>query len=513
MKKLLATALVGAMSLGIVNMSLGAIMVGTVDDNAKFKTSIPEPKQFVSKHTGTFGGKKISYTATAGDTYLRDNKGEPTATVFNYAYVKDGVRDPKTRPVTFIFNGGPGSPSMWLHMGVFGPKIVNVPSNADADDGAAPYDVSDNMETLLDVSDLVFIDPVGTGMSRPFGDHGKEHWGLIQDATSVSEFIRTWIDENNRWNSPKFIAGESYGTPRAAVMSDILTNRMSVSINGIVLISAVLDYQNSRQQHGGLMYYVSMLPTMAATAYYHDALPNKPANLEAFLAEVRDFGLNEYLPALAKGQRLPASERTAMINKLHNYTGLKKSFLEDTDGRVSVNRFFKELLRDRGQTVGRIDSRYLGTDMENAGERYESDPFNYAVGNAFNVAINDHLQNFLGVPKQADRSYNLSGRMVDGFKWDWREGGARPNGGRYVNTIPYLGRAMRRNADLKILVPSGYYDFATPFFGAENALAERGIPQDRVKFSYFEAGHMMYLHDESRTRFLNEIREFIKSGY
>jgi carboxypeptidase C (cathepsin A) len=504
MKKLILAAMVGALAISAPLLA---------DEKGKVSTAIPTPKQFITKHTGTFGGKKLSYTATAGDTYLRDKKGKPTATIFNYAYVKNDVKDTRERPVTFIFNGGPGSPSMWLHMGVFGPKLVKVPSEADADDGAAPYDIVDNVETLLDVSDLVFIDPVGTGMSRPFGDHGKEHWGLIQDATSVSEFIRTWVDENNRWNSPKFIAGESYGTPRAAVMSDILTNRMSVSINGIVLISAVLDYQNSRQQHGGLMYYVSMLPTMAATAYYHNALPNKPDDLEAFMAEVRDFGLNQYLTALAQGQRLSSERRQAIVDKLHAFTGLKKSFIEDSDMRITTNRFYKELLRDRGQTVGRIDSRYLGTDMENAGERYETDPFMYSVGNAFNVAINDHLQNFLSVPKQNDRIYNLSGRMVDGFKWDWRVGGARPNGGRYVNTIPYLGRAMRRNTDMKILVPSGYYDFATPFFGAENALAERGIPQDRVEFSYFEAGHMMYLQDESRTRFLNEIREFIRTGY
>lgn len=469
-------------------------------------TAIPAPKEFISQHSGSFGGKKVSYTARAGDTYLKDKQGKPVATIFNYAYTKNDVKDPSSRPVTFIFNGGPGSPSMWLHMGVFGPKRVDLPSNADGDDGAAPYKIVDNMETLLDVTDLVFIDPVGTGLSRPLGDKtGKEHWGLQEDAQSVSQFVRTWIDENNRWNSPKFIAGESYGTPRAAVMSDILTNRMGVSINGIMLISAVLDYQNSRQQHGGLMYYVSMLPTMAATAWYHNALPNKPADIKAFLAEVRQWAISDYLAGLAQGQRLSAEKRQQMIDKLHAYTGLKKSFLEDTDMRVSVQRFFKELLRDRGNTVGRIDSRYLGTDMETAGEYYETDPFNSSVGNAYNVAINDHLQNFLGV-KLEDRIYNLSAGMMDGFTWNW---GRRPNGGRYENLIPYLGRAMRRNTDMKVMVEAGYYDFATPFFGAENALAERGIPQDRVHFNYYEAGHMMYMHKESRAAFLGNMRKFI----
>ena len=510
-KKMTKTALVGAslMAAGLMMVpNAGAIAL----DDHKSSASIPAPKEFISTHQGRFNGQRVSYTARAGDTYLRNKQGKPVATIFNYAYTKDDVEDPSKRPVTFIFNGGPGSPSMWLHMGVFGPRRVVVPSDADADDGAAPYNIEDNLETLLDVTDLVFIDPVGTGLSRPLGDEpGKNHWGLLEDAQSVSEFVRQWIDDNKRWNSPKYIAGESYGTPRAAVMSDILTNRMSISINGIVLISAVLDYQNSRQQHGGLMYYVSMLPTMAATAWYHDALPNKPENHEAFLAEVRQWAITDYLTALAQGQRLTAERRQAVVDQLHAYTGLKKSFLEDTDMRVSVQRFFKELLRDRGQTVGRIDSRYLGQDMEDAGEYYETDPFNSSVANAYNVAINDHLQNFLGVDLD-DRIYNLSARNMDGFRWNWNERGSRPNGGRYVNLIPYLGRAMRRNTDMRVLVTSGYYDFATPFFGAENALAERGIPQDRVDYTYYQAGHMMYLHRESLTQFLNDIRTFIQAG-
>jgi carboxypeptidase C (cathepsin A) len=516
MKKLLLAAMVGAMAMsGSVGISLGqkAPKAQNASKAKAHPAAIPAAKQFVTKHTGNFDGKKVSYTATAGDTYLRDKMGKPVATIFNYAYVKDNVKDPKTRPVSFIFNGGPGSPSMWLHMGVFGPKLVKVPSNADADDGAAPYNIVDNVETLLDVTDLVFIDPVGTGLSRPLGGKdGTDHWGLMEDGRSVSQFVRTWLAENNRWNSPKFIFGESYGTPRAAIMSDILTNQMGISLNGIVMISAILDWQYSRPTHGGLMYYVSTMPTMAATSYYHNALPNKPANLEAFLAEVREYSRTKYLTALAQGQSISASERAAVIDKLHEYTGLKKSFLEDTDMRVTSGRYYKEILRDRSLAVGRVDSRYLIKEMEDAGERYETDPFNAAVQNAFGTSINDHLQNFLNV-KLTDRIYNLSGRNMDKWTWNWKIGNSSGGNKQFTNTIPYLGRAMRRNPDMKILVPTGYFDFATVFFGAENAFAQRGIPQDRVQFSYFESGHMMYLHDESRTKFLNDIREFVKAGH
>lgn len=471
---------------------------------------IENPTRFVREKSGRFGGQSLDYTTVAGDTFIRGKDGEPTVTFFSMAYIKQDVDDPATRPVTFVFNGGPGSASMWLHMGVLGPKRVDISSDPE-DDGAPPYRTVDNPATILDVTDLVFIDPVGTGFSRALdGEDPRKHWGVKEDAKSVAAFVRQWIDDNNRWNSPKFIAGESYGTVRAAVMADRLTNNHNIGLNGVILISAVLDYQNSRIQDGSIMSYVSFLPSYAATAWYHNKLPNKPANLQAFLQEVRDFARTDYAAALIEGNRMSPAREAAMIDRLHGYTGLKKSYLKASNMRIHVFRFFKELMRDEGKVVGRLDSRYLGEEPDAAGEFFLGDPFAYASGNAFTVAINDHLKNFMGV-KLDNRQYNTSAREESRWRWNWNIWGKRvPNGGRIVNVIPNLGKAMRRNKDMHILVTSGYYDFATPFFGAENALAEVDILKDRVHYTYYEAGHMMYVHEPSRVQFLDDVRAFIK---
>ncbi len=503
----------------ITGAALSAVLLAgsaLADDKKKYANPpVKEPQVFTTEKSGTFGGKKINYRTIAGDPFTYMENGEADATFFAYEYIKKDVKDPSTRPVTFVFNGGPGSASMWLHMGVFGPKRAVIPSDPD-DDGAAPYKVMDNPETVLDATDLVFIDPIGTGMSRSLGDNNpQKHWGVLEDGKSVARFIRQWVQNNNRWNSPKFIAGESYGTVRSAVLADELTNRHNISLNGIMLISAVLDYQNSRIQDGSIMSYVSFLPSYAATAWYHNKLPNKPANLEAFLDEVREFAAGEYAHALIQGNRLNAAQEQAIIDKLHAYTGLKKQYLKNTNMRIHVFRFFKELMRDEGKVVGRLDSRYLGEEPDAAGEFFSGDPFAYASGNAFNVAINSHLTDFMGVdfskPELGRRIYNMSARASKGWKWNWNVWGKSvPNGGRFVNVIPYLGKAMRRNKDMGVLVTSGYYDFATPFFGAENALAEVDIVKDLVEYTYYEAGHMMYVHEPSRLKFLNDIRDFIK---
>ena len=473
---------------------------------------ITKPAIFEGEKSGRFGGQSVDYKTIAGDTFIYGKDGKATATFFSYQYIKEDVDDARTRPVTFIFNGGPGSASMWLHMGVFGPKRVLIPSDP-ADDGAPPYNVVDNPETILDVTDLVFIDPIGTGLSRTLDtEDPRNHWGVKEDAKSVASFIAQWIADNNRWNSPKFVAGESYGTVRASVLADELTNKHNIGLNGIMLISAVLDYQNSRIQDGSIMSYVSFLPSYAATAWYHNKLPNKPKDLEKFLAEVRTFAAGDYAKALIAGNRLTAAEETALIDRLHGYTGLKKSFLKASNMRIHVYRFFKELLRDEGKVVGRLDSRYLGEEPEAEGENFKGDPFAYASGNAFTVAINDHIRNFMGVNLK-NRHYNTNARGEKYWKWNWNVWGKNgvPNGGRFINVIPYLGKAMRRNSDMHVLVTSGYYDFATPFFGAENALAEADIVKDRVHYTYYEAGHMMYVHEPSRIKFLNDIRAFIKA--
>jgi carboxypeptidase C (cathepsin A) len=469
--------------------------------------AVPEPREFVTEHSARFNGTLVTFRARAGETFVRDEEGKPVASFFNVAYTKKdaSAADPATRPVSFIYNGGPGSASLWLHMGVFGPRRVVVP-NDPSDDGAPPYDVVDNPSTLLDVSDLVFIDPVGTGYSRALGGTDpKKFWGVMEDARSVADFIQTWVTENGRWNSPKYIIGESYGTARSAVVSDELSRR-DISVNGIVLISTVLDYQNSRFQDGAIMGYVSFLPTYAATAWYHQKLPNRPPDLAAFLDEVREFSRNEYALALIAGNRLSVEERGRVLDKLSRYTGLDREYLDQANLRVPVSRFFKQLLRDEKKVIGRLDGRYLGIEPDVVAETYESDPTSDSTGSAFTAAINSHLASFLDV--KMDRPYVTSSRDA-ATNWNWLVSERAPNGGRFINLVPSLGRAMRHNEDLRVLVACGYYDFATPFFGAENALSEEGIVPERIRFTYYRAGHMMYLDSESREELLKNVHAFI----
>ena len=271
---------------------------------------IPEPKVFVTQHSGRFGGQPVRYQAACGETYLRDDKGEPTASIFSFAYTKQGVEDTATRPVMFLWNGGPGSSSVWLHMGTFGPRRVDVPSDP-RDDGAPPYPIEKNQQTVLDLTDLVFVDPVGTGFSRALGKtEDEKFWGLEEDAESIADFIRVWVTEHGRWNSPKFIAGESFGTTRAAAVAELLEGGSGVvSLNGLILVSQALDYEGSTPRHDNLASFITYVPTMAATAWYHGKVPGKPADLEAFLEEARQFAYDEYTPALLRGSGLGAEER------------------------------------------------------------------------------------------------------------------------------------------------------------------------------------------------------------
>ncbi len=477
-------------------------------DEPKGAESVPEPKEFITEHSAPFNGTLVAFHARAGETYVRDQEGKPVASFFNIAYIMKDVADESKRPVSFIYNGGPGSASLWLHMGIFGPRRVVVP-NEPTDDGAPPYRVVDNPTTLLDVSDIVFIDPVGTGYSRALGGTDpKKFWGVMEDARSIADFIQAWITENDRWNSPRYIIGESYGTARSAVVSDELSRR-DISVNGIVLISTVLDYQNSRFQNGAIMAYVSFLPTYAATAWYHRKLASRPEELAPFLDEVREFSRGEYARGLIAGNRLPDDERRRVLEKLSRYTGLDEDYLDKANLRVPVFRFFKQLLRDERRVVGRLDGRYLGIEPDVLADTYESDPTSDSIGSAFTAAINSHLADFLHV--KMERRYVTSSREA-ATSWAWLVSDRAPNGGQFVNLVPNLGRAMRRNKDLRVLVACGYYDFATPFFGAENALSEEGIVPERIHFTYYQAGHMMYLDETSRTELLKDVHTFIEGG-
>jgi len=474
------------------------------------RATIPEPLAFETELSGVFNGETLRYRAVAAETYLRDETGTATASFFTVAYLKSQVQDISSRPVTFIFNGGPGSSAQWLHMGALGPKRIVVPSEPN-NAGAAPYPIVDNELSLLNVSDLVLIDPIGTGYSRTLGEKDpKRYWGLLEDARSIADFIEAWITDQRRWNSPKYIAGESFGTTRAALLADTLSNRF-ISLNGIVLISAVLDCQNSRPRpgDGGILSYVAFLPTYAATAWFHGKVDRNGRTLDAFLDEARTFARTDYALALiANDQRLNPKERSRLVSLIASYTGLKESYISQSRLRIPVERFFKELLRDRGLVLGRLDGRYTGIEPESAGELAESDPTFDGIGSAFTAALNTQLAD-LGVRMQ--RPYLPLSSTVE-THWNWLLEEKASSGGGYVNVIPYLGRAMRHNKHLRLLVTSGYYDLATPFFGAENALSQDGLVHERIAYTYYEVGHMIFLHEPSRVRFLNDVRQFVLAG-
>ena len=482
-------------------------------ETEKDKKPVPEPTAFVSKHSGRFNGEKVAYTVTAGETYLRDKKGEPKAAIFTFAYTKDDVGDSEVRPVTFVWNGGPGSASTWLHMGAFGPKRVSVPSDA-AHPGGPPYPILDAPETILDVTDLVFVDPVGTGFSKAIGEHeNKEFWGLTEDAQSVAEFIRDWTTSNGRWNSPRFLLGESFGTTRAAAVAKILEDDMMVSLNGIIFVSQALDYLGSTPYvRNNMISHVTYLPTMAATAMYHGKISPQPESLEALMEDARAFATGELLPALFNGNTVDAATRDQVRDRLAYFTGLSPEFIEQANLRVNGFRFAKELLRDEGLAVGLLDSRYTRDDIDDVGADVESDASSGAISSAFKAALMDYMHRDLKI--DWDRLYMAPADSELGASWRWRP---VPDGQNWepmaVNTARDLASALRINPSLKVFVASGYYDLVTPFFDAEYTLNRHDIRADRVQYKYYGGGHMMYVNEPSRTQLLSDVRAFIRTQY
>jgi len=473
-------------------------------DAAKSEASSIDPQVRTRDLTGTFGGQRVNYTATIAETVLDSDDGTPEAVIVTTSYVKS-PRD-TSRPVFFIYNGGPGSGSVWLQMGAFGPKRVAIPSDA-RDDGAPPYPILDNPDSLLDVADLVFIDPPGTGFSylTP-GTDPEKYYGLEQDARAVATVIRRWINDNDRWNSPKYLGGESYGTTRTAMVVRELEGGTynDVGLNGLILISTILDFAAREPTPGNELAYVMALPNMATAAYYHGKA--EAPSVEAIAEEARQFAIGPYATALMKGQDLPAAERAAVRAQLSRLTGLSETFLDNAELRVTDQRFYKELLRDRGLTIGRLDSRYTGRDYDNAGEYPDNDPSFYGIDAGYTAAINAWSRGTLGF--KTYREYQAIG-SDPGRNWDWSL--SSRGRGAYLNVAPFIGQAMRQNSQLRTFVGQGYYDFATPFFGAEYSLNRVGIPQDRVEFHYYDAGHMMYIRDEDRAKLSRDIRAFIRN--
>jgi carboxypeptidase C (cathepsin A) len=464
-----------------------------------------------TSHTLTVKRRKLTYTATTGRLVLRqevltDGKFDghlPKAEVFLTAYTLDDA-DPTQRPVTFAFNGGPGSASVWLHLGLFGPRRV---VSGDAGDPVPPpYSLVDNPESLLAHSDLVFIDPVGTGYSRAAkNEKPADYQGFQGDLESVGEVIRLWTTRNGRWLSPKFIAGESYGTTRAGGLAHLLQTRYGLYLNGIILISAVLDFGSLDFTKGNDLPYSTFLPTYAAIAHYHGLLGDRP--LADVLAEAEEYAARDYPWALSQGSRLSEADRAATITKLASLTGLSEDFLDRVDLRVEHVRFYTELLRHRRQTVGRLDGRFTGWDPDYAREHWENDPSYTAIGGAYTAALNHYVRAELEYPN--DLPYEVLSESTN-EAWSFKE-----FENSHVTVADKLAAAMRANPHLKVHVASGYTDGATPYFATEHVLAHLQLPaelRENIEVAYYEAGHMMYVHEPSRIQQSKDIAEFVRSA-
>lgn len=467
---------------------------------------IEAPMQVDSHHQGQFGGRNLRYLARAAEMHLTDKDDKPAAALYYTAYMLEGGG--ADRPLSFVFNGGPGSASLWLHMGLLGPKRVTVPSEADADDGAAPYRLIDNPDTLLDLTDLVFVDPIGTGFSRVIGEgKSSDYWSMSGDTASISQFIRRFVTEHGRWNAPKYLIGESFGTTRAAAVADALMgDGQNMAINGIVMISQAMDYTGSTPAPDNLIAYVTYLPTMAAAARYHGKA-GQDQSLQDWVQAAREFAANEYLPALFRGSVLGDDERSRVAQRYAEFTGLSLEYVLRANLRVTVPRFGKELLRDRGLTLGRLDGRYLAADGDDTADQTRlGDAASNAISSAYTAAMNAYLLAELGV--KAKRPYVTSNREV-GSNWNYR---SAPEGAfwepAYVNTARSLSAALRKNADLKVLVANGYYDLITPFFDAEYTFSRHAILTDRIRMTYYEGGHMMYVRQEDFDALIADMRTF-----
>ena len=483
------------------------------DKEKSTETAPKEPKEesSVTDHTMKIGGQAISYKATASMILLKNEKDEPTALIYSTAYIRSDTKDNTQRPVSFIYNGGPGSASIWLHMGAFGPRRVVTP-NAESTP-PPPYKLTDNSGTLLDKTDMVFIDPVGTGFSHAVGKaQDKDFWGIDQDVKSLAQFIVTWVSRNNRWNSPKFLIGESYGTFRSAALSNYLQSHDGMYFNGIDLISSVLDLRTLSFHPGDDMSYIFYVPSYAATAWYHKMLQDRPDNLNAFVEDARRFAKTEYASGLMKGSQLTSAEKADIAKKLSRYTGLSEDYLLKANLRVKLFQFMEELQRARGLTTGRLDARYTGLTFNLLAENAQSDPQSDAVTGAFTAAFNSYLRDELKFNQ--DKPYHAITEHV-GSSWDWKHGSGSFGFPGSPNVQGDLVEAMITNPHLQVEIDNGLYDLATPFFATEYTVDHLGLPeklQKNIHLHYYDAGHMMYVRDEDLAKLKSNIAAFIDSA-
>jgi carboxypeptidase C (cathepsin A) len=480
---------------------------GEKKEEKKEEKKKPEEKMVQTKHTIKIGGQEIKYTATAGTLLLKLEDGTPKASVFYIAYTKDDVSDTAKRPVTFTFNGGPGSASIWLHLGAFGPRRVEM-----GDAGSLlppPYKLVDNEYSLLDLTDLVFIDPVSTGYSRPVpGEAANQYHGIQQDIESVGDFIRLYATRNKRWTSPKFLAGESYGTTRAAGLSGYLQQRYGMYLNGIVLISSILNFQTAEFDTGNDLPYILFLPTYTAIAWYHKKLPAdlQGAGLQKAVDESRNFAAHEYADALMNGDNLPAARKAEIAQKLSRLSGLAPEYLLRSNLRIEIQRFDKELLRDQRRSVGRLDGRFTGIDEDAAGARPDYDPSLAAIVGPYTATFHDYVRADLKFESDLFYEY-LTGRVRP---WNFE-----PYENRYVNVAETLRSAMTQNPFLHVFVGKGYYDLATPFYAAEYTFDHLSLDdslRSHLSGGYYEAGHMMYVHPPSLVKLKQDLAQFIQDS-
>ncbi|HXO45088.1 MAG TPA: hypothetical protein VN846_06430 [Candidatus Cybelea sp.] len=472
----------------------------------------PKEESSATDHSIRIGDQTINYKAIASTTLLKDDKGEPTALMYSTAYTRSDVKDFSQRPVAFIYNGGPGSASVWLHMGAFGPRRVAT-ENASATP-PAPYKVVDNTESLLDKTDMVFIDPVGTGFSHAVGKaQDKDFWGVDSDVRSLAQFISTYVSRNNRWNSPKFLIGESYGTFRSVALGNYLQSNDGMYLNGIVLISNVIDVGTLSFSPGDDRPYMFYLPTYAATAWYYKLLKNRPDDLVAFVASARKFAATEYSAALMQGSKLSDADKADIASKLADFTGLSQDFWIKAELRATLGQFGAEILRSRGLTIGRYDARYTGPTYDQLTENTEFDPSYTAVVGAFSSAFNSYIREDLKFGQ--DKTYKILPNEP-GQAWDWKHNAGPGNFFPGAPTVAGdLIRELIDNPHLQIQVENGYFDMATPFFATEYTIDHALLPghvQDRVHLQYYNSGHMIYLHDEDRIKLKNNIAGFIEGA-
>ena len=463
---------------------------------------VPEETPVITHHSITVGGKELRYTATVGMMPLKNRDGETEARIFFMAYTLDGVSDRQKRPLTFSFNGGPGSASVWLHMGALGPR--RVPMNPDGTMPAPPYHLVDNEYTWLDQTDLVFIDPVGTGYSRALRPEVASRFFSLQgDIESVGEFIRMYLVRSERWTSPLFLAGESYGTTRASALSGYLIGR-GIAFNGIVLISTIMNFETTDFASGNDLPYVMYLPSYAATAWYHKKLPRdmQSKSVQKVVAEAEEWAANDYTLALEKGDRLSGTERQETINKLARFTGIDPKFIDNANLRVSLNFFRKELLRDEKRSIGRLDARFKGYDSSYVTAGPDFDASESAIRPPYTSTFNNYIRQELGF--KSDLEYYILGGGIGPWNWGTNNG--------YVDTSVALRTAMAQNPYLKIFVAMGYYDMATPYFAVQYTMHHISLDPGLLRnFStgYYEAGHMMYIDEKQLGKLRGDVRKFI----